>query len=74
MFQKQEGGPSGWNRVHKGEMSHKLVRRADHVGAFRDLGGTWALSPKGSGSHGRMLSIEEVQSSHILTGSLWLPC
>lgn len=53
--------------MHKGERSHKLVRRADHVGAFWDLGGTWALSPKGGGSHGRMLSIEEVQSSHILT-------
>lgn len=40
--------------------------------ALGDLGGTWALSPKAMGSHGRMLSVGGVQSNHILTGSLWL--
>lgn len=48
---------------------HKWVERADHVGAFYDLGRTWALPPKGDGRHGRVQG-RGAQSSYILIRSL----
>lgn len=46
---------SSWSRVHRRTgVIHKWVERADHVEAFCNLGGTWALPPKGDGRHSRV--------------------